>query len=63
MKKLLIAFVMMLGLTFTSCGVKSNTETVECNCDSICTCDSACTCCVDTVDPLTVDTIASDSIQ
>lgn len=58
MKKLVFAFVMMLGLSFTSCGGRSeaNTETVdtvEVTTDSV----------VETVDTLAVDSVVVDSIQ
>ena len=58
MKKLVFAFVMMLGLGLTSCGGRSeaNTETVdtvEVTTDSV----------VETVDTLAVDSVVVDSIQ
>ena len=65
MKKLVFAFVMMLGLGLTSCGGRSeaNVEATDCSCDSVCTCDSACNCNAETVDTLVVDSVEVDSIQ
>lgn len=65
MKKFLFALALLFGMSLTSCGgsSESNTDATDCTCDSVCACDSVCTCDSEPVDTISVDTVeVEDSV-